>query len=158
MTPAELKSLRMRSEMTMTELAKRLGVSISLVSIWERGKAPIPPDRLKEIKKVCGKESPDEFRDLEQERWRNEAYASSLTKSSPRTPQTVELGPETMKALKDLINEAIVALKETQLTPESLKNISYALRGISITPEVIQASKEGDRYRAKTQEILGRGW
>ena len=153
MTPAELKSIRMRSEMTMTELARRLGVSISLVSIWERGKAPIPEDRIKAIKIACRKESSAHGV------W--EAHEANFSRKEPvqvRMCQTIELGPETMNAIKDLIETAIVALKETQLTPESLKNISYALRGISITPEVIQASKEGDRYRAKTQEILGRGW
>ena len=53
----------------------------------------------------------------------------------------VELGPETMKALKDMIETAIREMKAE-----------------AINPEVIQAAKEGAEYRRKTQAILGRGW
>ena len=58
---------------------------------------------------------------------------------------TVELGPETMKALKDMIETAIRELGKVQAP-------------VTIRPEVIQAAKEGDRYRAQVQEKLGRGW
>ena len=58
-----------------------------------------------------------------------------------RMCSTVELGPETMKALKDMIETAIREMKAE-----------------AINPEVIQAAKEGAEYRRKTQAILGRGW
>ncbi len=51
---------------------------------------------------------------------------------------TIELGPETMKALRDMIDAAVRAMKT-----EALK------------PEVIAAQRDGDRYRKRTQEILG---
>ena len=60
---------------------------------------------------------------------------------------TVELGPETMKALKDMIETAIRELAKVK-----------AQAPVTIRPEVIQAAKEGDRYRAQAQEKLGRGW
>lgn len=68
-----------------------------------------------------------------------------MSKESTHAPvevrmcQMVELGPETMKAPKDLIDTAV---------RQMLRH--------SLTPEVIQAEREGDRYRAKTQEILTR--
>ena len=64
-----------------------------------------------------------------------------------RMCSTVELGPETMKALKDMIETAV---------RELVKVKSQA--PVTIRPEVIQAAKEGDRYRAQAQEKLGRGW
>ena len=64
-----------------------------------------------------------------------------------RMCSTVELGPETLKALKDMIETAV---------RELVKVKSQA--PVTIRPEVIQAAKEGDRYREKAQEKLGRGW
>lgn len=43
MTPAELVSLRKRLNMTQVELAARLGIGISTMSLMERGGAPIKP-------------------------------------------------------------------------------------------------------------------
>ena len=60
---------------------------------------------------------------------------------------TVELGPETLKALKDMIETAIRELAKVK-----------SQAPVAIRPEVIQAAKDGDRYRAMTQEKLGRGW
>ena len=51
------------------------------------------------------------------------------------------IDPLTMKALKDMIETAVRAMKTE-----------------AINPEVIQAAKEGAEYRRKTQAILGRGW
>ena len=62
-----------------------------------------------------------------------------------RLCSTVELGPETLKALKDMIETAIRELAKPQAP-------------VTIRPEVIKAAKEGDRYRAQVQEKLGRGW
>ena len=74
-----------------------------------------------------------------------EVMSISSTRPVPpaevRLCSTVELGPETMKALKDMIETAIREMKAE-----------------AINPEVIQAAKEGAEYRRKTQAILGRGW
>ena len=74
-----------------------------------------------------------------------EVMSISSTRPVPpvevRLCSTVELGPETMKALKDLIETAVREMKAE-----------------AINPEVIQAAKEGAEYRRKTQAILGRGW
>ena len=64
-----------------------------------------------------------------------------------RMCSTVELGPETMKALKDMIETAVRELAKVK-----------AQAPVTIRPEVIKAAKEGDRYRAQVQEKLGRGW
>ena len=53
MTPIELKKLRFESQLKMRELAERLGVTISLISIWERGKSPIPKKWEKDILRAC---------------------------------------------------------------------------------------------------------
>lgn len=64
-----------------------------------------------------------------------------------RLCSTVELGPETLKAIKDMIETAIRGLAKVKVEAP-----------VTIRPEVIQAAKDGDRYRAMTQEKLGRGW
>ena len=64
-----------------------------------------------------------------------------------RLCSTVELGPETLRAIKDMIETAV---------RELVKVKSQA--PVTIRPEVIQAEMEGDRYRRLTQEKLGRGW
>ena len=64
-----------------------------------------------------------------------------------RLCSTVELGPETLKALKDMIETAIRGLAKVKVEAP-----------VTIRPEVIQAAKDGDRYRAMTQEKLGREW
>ncbi len=56
----------------------------------------------------------------------------------------VELGPQTLKSLRDMVMCAV----QTLVAPP-----------IPIKPEVIEAAKEGDRYRERTQAVLnGRGW
>lgn len=128
MTPVELKELRFGAQLKMRELAERLGVTISLISMWERGKSPIPKKWEKDILRACGSVEKD-------------AKESTPEPVQVRIFQTVELGPETMRAIKDLIETAV-----------------RQLRMIPISPDVLKAEKEGDRYRAKTQEVLGRGW
>ena len=56
----------------------------------------------------------------------------------------VELGPQTLKSLRDMV---MLAVQELVAPP------------VRIKPEVIEAAKEGDRYRERTQAVLnGRGW
>ena len=64
-----------------------------------------------------------------------------------RLCSTVELGPETMKALKDMIETAVREMvKEKTEAP------------VAIRPEVINAKRDGDRYRAQSTGMSGRGW
>ena len=42
MTPTELRWLRQRIRRTQSSLAKRLGVSLRTVQLWEAGERPIP--------------------------------------------------------------------------------------------------------------------
>ncbi len=59
---------------------------------------------------------------------------------------TVELGPETLKAIKDMIETAIRELVKPQAP-------------VAIKPEVIASAREGERYRGRCQEVLtGRSW
>ena len=64
-----------------------------------------------------------------------------------RLCSTVELGPETLKALKDMIEMAVREMVKVKTEAP-----------VAIRPEVIQAAKEGDIRRSQTQAILGRGW
>ena len=57
---------------------------------------------------------------------------------------TVELGPLSLGLLRALI-DAIHALPMPAGT-------------IRIKPEIAEAARGGDRYRAQAQEKLGRGW
>ncbi len=85
--------------------------------------------------------------DLSKSTDRGVTSAGSTDPAEVRFCSTVELGPETMKALKDMIETAV---------RELVKLKSQA--PVTIRPEVIQAEMEGDRYRRLTQEKLGRGW
>ena len=59
----------------------------------------------------------------------------------------VELGPETMKALKDMIETAIRELVNVKVQAP-----------VAIKPEVLNAKRDGDRYRAQSTGMSGRGW
>ena len=64
-----------------------------------------------------------------------------------RMCSTVELGPETLRAIKDMIETAILELAKVK-----------AQAPVTIRPEVINAKRDGDRYRAQATELMGRGW
>ena len=64
-----------------------------------------------------------------------------------RMCSTVELGPETLRAIKDMIETAV---------RELVKVKSQA--PVTIRPEVINAKRDGDRYRAQSTGMSGRGW
>ena len=85
--------------------------------------------------------------DLSKSTDRTVISTKSTDPAEVRLCPTVELGPETMKALKDMIETAIRELVNVKVQAP-----------VAIKPEVIQAAKEGDRYRAQAQERLGRGW
>ena len=140
MTPFELKTLRFGAQLKMRELAERLGVTLSLISIWERGKSPIPKKWEKDILRACGSKNETKQANTETNVVKDGSTAFRIEPVQVRMCQTVELGPETMKALADLIDTAV-----------------RQIRNPSLAPEVIKAAREGDRYRAKTQEVLRKG-
>ncbi len=128
MTGDELRDMRLMNRMTLKDIGDKLGVSLSLISLWERGKTPIPSEHKAKIMKMIKKIKSGENED----------------RSENRTCQTVELGPETMKAISDLVLSAVTSICNG--------------RSIAIRPEVIQSARDGDRHRARTQEILDQGW
>lgn len=49
-----IRTLRTNLNLTQTELAERVGVSVNTVSTWETGKVFPPKDRIKHICKALG--------------------------------------------------------------------------------------------------------
>ncbi|MEC4683397.1 MAG: helix-turn-helix transcriptional regulator [Nitrospirota bacterium] len=135
MTPTDLKKMRHTARMTMTKLAEELKVTVSLISLWERGKAPINERWVSDIVRIL---EPPKAPDPEPE-------LSSIPTKLPdndrlQLSQKVELGLETMTAIKRMIDDAV---RQLRMAP--------------ISPDVLKSAKEGDGYRAKTQEILSGG-
>ncbi len=52
MTGEELLLLRRRKRITQVELGKRIGLSDAMISYWERGRFPIPTERVEQIRKA----------------------------------------------------------------------------------------------------------
>ncbi len=158
MTGEELHDLRQEAGLNARQLAKRLKVSTSEVFGWESDRISIPENMLGKIGKVIGDTidplpSPKRaYRKASGEKYIPKSTDSEdmIKKSTCGNPininetkviycGTIELGPETMKALSDLIKTAV---KEMKMEP--------------INPDVIAAKRDGDYYRAKTQEKLRR--
>ena len=68
---------------------------------------------------------------------------STCPPAEVRLCSTVELGPETLRAIKDMIETAVRELAKAKVQAP-----------VVIKPEVIQAAKEADRYREKLRGIL----
>ncbi|MCA3006015.1 MAG: helix-turn-helix domain-containing protein [bacterium] len=54
---AEIKRKRVAADLTQTQLAGKLGVSQAQVSIWETGKAAVPPEHLPLLQQLFGDDS-----------------------------------------------------------------------------------------------------
>ncbi len=173
MTGPQLRIIRECAGISQLKLAQMLKTSQTWISRFERGLSLIPEEIAEKVALVLPKATleaqtakTEEIRAREQWKKKMDAYLKehhrggsrkeertvkeSLVVPPPaevRVCSTVELGPETLKALKDMIETAV---------RELVKLKSQA--PVTIRPEVIQASKEGDRYRAQAQEKLGRGW
>lgn len=86
----ELEEARRRVGWSRTELARRLGVSKTLVGYWESGRQPIPPARADGLRELLGQASPvDEprpvpvsYRDVE-----IEAAALAIIRAEPGLPR-----------------------------------------------------------------------
>ena len=173
MTGPQLRIIRECAGLSQLKLAQMIGTSQTWISRFERGLSIIPEEIAEKVAMALPKATleaqtakTEEIRARERWQKKTDAYLEaqrqrrksredggtakeSLTVPPPvevRMCSTVELGPETMKAIKDMIETAIRELAE-QKAP------------VTIRPEVIQAAKEGDRYRERTQAVLnGRGW
>ncbi len=168
MTGPQLRIIRECAGLSQLKLAQMLGTSQNWISRYERGVVLIPEEIAERVALALPKPTLESQRDKSEEirareRWqkktdaylktnrgrpRKEETAKEPSVSPPaevRMCSTVELGPETMKALKDMIETAIRALAKPQ-APVVLK------------PEVINSKRDGDRYRAQSTGMSGRGW
>ena len=174
MTGPQLRIIRECAGISQLKLAQMLKTSQTWISRFERGLSLIPEEIAEKVALVLPKATleaqtakTEEIRAREwwqkktdhyleaQRQERNTRKEKGTVKESLVVPppaevrmcSTVELGPETMKALKDMIETAIRELVNVKVQAP-----------VAIKPEVIPAAKEGDRYRAQAQERLGRGW
>ena len=170
MTGPMLRIIRECAGLSQVALGKMLGTSQMWISRYERGVALIPeeiaekvaldlPKPTLEAQKV--KETDAYLKEHRRGRPRKESVENDLSKSTDRGVTSagstdpvevrmcpvVELGPETMKALKDMIETAVREMVKVKTEAP-----------VAIRPEVIKAAKEGDIRRSQTQAILGRGW
>ena len=166
MTGPELKKLRESVLLSQCALARMLGVSNSLIWCYENKKTPISSTMAERIKGAIQEtsENPALARRIRKKPEANpekkEPVENDISKSTdrpvistesthrplPDLPRTitVELSPESIRRLGQIILDGIRAMREEP---------------VAIKPEVIQAAREGDRYRARAQEILnGRGY
>ena len=183
MTGPQLRIIRECAGISQLKLAQMLGTSQTWVSRFERGLSLIPESVAEKVAMVLPKATleaqtakREEIRARERWQKKTDAYLKEHHRGRPRKESvekgdpestdrenisgestcppvevrmcsTVELGPETLKALKDMIETAVRELAKVKVEAP-----------VTIRPEVIQAAKEGDRYRAQAQEKLGRGW
>ncbi len=174
MTGPMLRIIRECAGISQLALGKMLGLSQTWISRFERGLIPIPESVAERVALALPKATleaqtakTEEIRARERWQKKTDAYLEaqrqrrksredggtakeSLVVPPPaevRMCSTVELGPETLKALKDMIETAIRGLAKVKVEAP-----------VTIRPEVIQSAKDGDRYRAQAQERLRRGW
>ena len=151
-----------------------LGTSQTWISRFERGLSLIPeeiaekvalalPKATLEAQKVKEEEirerewwqkKTDHYLEAQRQERNTRKEKGTVKESLPVPPpaevrmcSTVELGPETMKALKDMIETAVRELVKLQ-----------SQAPVTIRPEVLNAKRDGDRYRAQSTELMGRGW
>jgi|694.fasta_scaffold124804_1 transcriptional regulator with XRE-family HTH domain len=59
MNAKQIKETRIKSGLSQVELADKIGVSQTLISIWECGKGKSSPDQLKKLSEVLGDTTPE---------------------------------------------------------------------------------------------------
>lgn len=166
MTGPHLKAIREAAGLSQWKLGKILKTYQIRISLYERGIVPIPDEVSEEIA-VLLPESVLRAQTVIEEQRKQDAEArkawkvktSEYLKAHPevrtvqeappapevRLPATIELGPETMKALKDMIQNAVNVLAAT-----SPVDPVYRRRA----EEIRESQTEGDRLRARTQSLL----
>ena len=182
MTGPQLRIIRECAGISQLALGKMLGISQTWVSRFERGLSLIPDDVAEKVAMVLPKATleaqtakTEEIRAREQWKKKTDAYLKEHHRGRPRKESVendlskstdrgvtsagstdpvevrmcpvVELGPETMKALKDMIETAVREMVKVKTEAP-----------VAIRPEVINAKRDGDRYRAQATELMGRGW
>ena len=171
MTGPQLRIIRECAGLSQLALGKKLGISQTWVSRFERGLSPIPESVAERVALALPKATLEaqkvKAEEIEaRERWQKKTNAylnrrgrprkekGTVNESLPVAPpaevrmcSTVELGPETLKALKDMIETAIRELAKVKVEAP-----------VAIRPEVLNAKRDGDRYRAQATELMGRGW
>ena len=169
MTGPQLRIIRECAGISQLALGKMLGISQTWISRYERGLSFIPELVAEKVALALPQATleaqtakTEEIRAREWWQKKTDAYLKEHQRGGSRKERTakealsdppaevrlcstVELGPETLKAIKDMIETAIRELAKPQAP-------------VTIRPEVIQAAKEGDIRRSQTQAILGRGW
>ena len=174
MTGPQLRIVRECAGISQLKLAQMLGTSQTWISRFERGLSLIPEEIAEKVALALPKatleaqsvkeeeikarewwqKKTDHYLEAQRQERKSRKEERTVKESLPVPPpaevrmcSTVELGPETLKALKDVIETAVRELAKVKVEAP-----------VTIRPEVIQAAKEGDRYRAQAQEKLGRGW
>lgn len=56
-----IKVLRAINEMKQSDLAKKMGVSQSMVSFWENGEKKMPEDRVAQLERIFGEKRENIF-------------------------------------------------------------------------------------------------
>ena len=172
MTGPQLRIIRECAGISQVKLAQMLGTSQMWISRYERGVVLIPESVAERVALALPKATLEaqkvKAEEIEaRERWqkKTDAYLKTnrgrprkeertVKESLPVAPpaevrlcSTVELGPETLKALKDMIETAVRELAKVKVEAP-----------VAIRPEVLNAKRDGDRYRAQATELMGRGW
>ena len=174
MTGPQLRIIRECAGISQLALGKMLGISQTWVSRFERGLSLIPEDVAEKVALALPKatleaqsvkeeeikarewwqKKTDHYLEAQRQERKSRKEERTVKESLPVAPpaevrlcSTVELGPETMKALKDMIETAIRELAKVKTEAP-----------VAIRPEVINAKRDGDRYRAQATELMGRGW
>ena len=183
MTGPQLRIVRECAGISQLKLAQMLKTSQTWISRFERGISLIPEEIAEKVAMVLPKATleaqtakTEEIRAREQWKKKMDAYLKehhrggsrkeSVEKGDPestdrenvsgestchpaevRMCSTVELGPETLRAIKDMIETAIRELVNVKVQAP-----------VTIRPEVINAKRDGDRYRAQSTGMSGRGW
>jgi transcriptional regulator with XRE-family HTH domain len=153
MTGPELRAMRIQKGLTQSDLARKLFTHQTRILRWEQGKKMIDSSDESRIRTTLSS-IPDVGKEPESiyEIYMAKKLPEKLTEArdEKEVSHTVELGPETMRAIKDLV---MTAVRELSLVMGPVDPLARIRR-----EEVSQSARDGAEYRRKTQEILGRGY
>ncbi len=186
MTGEELKAMRKVPGISQSALARLIGCSHGMVSLWETGKSPIGDDWSEKIETVFRARIPvsdalyvREKKSIVPEK--EEVVSPPVVEGSscrPAEPGNVSLSGESLAAVRKILREEIEKdiLKDDalagirELIHREMGEIGRSIAAeigkigsppaeIRLTPKVIASAREGERYRERCQEVLtGRNW
>ena len=172
MTGPQLRIIRECAGISQLALGKMLGISQTWISRYERGLSFIPELMAERVAMVLPKptleaqsvkkeeikareqwqKKTDHYLEAQRQERKSRKEERTVKESLPVPPpaevrmcSTVELGPETLRAIKDMIETAVREMAKSQAP-------------VTIRPEVLNAKRDGDRYRAQSTGMSGRGW